>query len=505
MNRQLTSSTAYQITTTDTGIRLLKARTAHRLLDFFYNVFTVRGVTAVPQLEFEELLKAYIKDTDAELELEEDIDNIDSDISETTEDERIGLYLAAWLNRGYIKRDVTVSGNMIRLDLDVSRLLNTYITAILDSREGWFATKAGYRAIESSLSDIKTTLLAETKEQRVAEIEKEMRALQEEKEGLLSGRITFSPASNLEITTALENVKRQMVQFKYSFTELDAAFKGIIRKSMVLRAKAAGTKAEMFDAQHYLFTDLCGTPQYKDFDSFLLSVQSGTPDTIRDLSIDIMTGLQKRGIFYELSGNLRFKEEVLGKALDVSDNYRRYYRGMYRTLRGGHGEEFIGITEALKDCRQALLQLREKQDVLDKVTVSFERTEVEVNSALLRPLQFTDEEEKKPVLNLEIQQEIPLDMEELQAFRDSSIEIDRGRLESNIESIRAKHNGEEFSLGDVIREHPLKQDLAELVEYIIMAMEERGEKAFIPDEREQVTSDTKTGRYTYGLPKVVYR
>ena len=71
--------------------------------------------------------------------------------------------------------------------------------------------------------------------------------------------------------------------------------------------------------------------------------------------------------------------------------------------------------------------------------------------------------------------------------------------------IRAKHNGEEFSLGDVIREHPLKQDLAELVEYIIMAMEERGEKAFIPDEREQVTSDTKTGRYTYGLPKVVYR
>lgn len=510
MERQLLLSTAKQISSTDTGIRLLCSRTSPDLLTFFYNTFTAREVAYMPQEDFEKELNAFLKIyQDADMDFEEDLEEDGVDIAETTQDERLKNLITRWLNRGYIKRDVTPSGNMIRLDLDVSRLLRNYISAILDIREGHFTTKAGFRALESIYSDIRTRLLSQTKEQRIEEIERQIKELEREKKELEENRIKFAPASNLEIINALDNASRQMTQFKHSFSELDENFKQILKSSAKKRAEGSGTKAERFTEQRDMLFELFEQPQHQDFKSFLSTIRPDVPDTIGNLTIDIMRGLIDRGIIYDLSTNLSFRDDVFNMALEVSDNYRRYYREMAQTLKSGKAEEFVGVSNALKDCRQALLALKNNERYAgtpySKLPGTFEGLSFLRTYPLIRKLQISQEKASVPVIEFAMETDIPVSAEVIEALRESGIEVDRNRLKSNLETYRKGHGAEGFTLKELVSAYPLKQDLAEVFEYILIAIENGGESAIDREEREEIPSDTGKGRYIYRLPRVNYK
>ncbi len=496
--QELTIQRLEDILKNDSGISILRSRSASFVMTFLYNTFYLNSISSLPYDEFSIRLENFLSENqDEEMELEEDIlmENptegsflLDKNISE-----RIRAYTESWLSekKHYIRRyRDSEKREIIELDSAVSRIL-PFIARILNSDT--IATESSFNFILTQLKSLADNMNGDPKK-RIRELERQIDELKREKEEIERTNTvkTFDKRKTLEYLRDLENRGREILS---DFAQVEDNFREIMNKIASRQAEGDANRRKILGYSLTLHKELYASPQGQSFDGFWNYMMHYSDDRITELCGEIESLLKLQNIEYDDSFLLSLRKtfysagkRIVDKNSILTERMSRVMAQRTRSERRGF-EELVALLKQesalLKNNTRAQADIEMETDTSPELLFPLSRTiKLEKEESTAPVILFDDANDKNAVLSLH-----------------AEFYVDENELMSRIELFFRENGRESFSLGELVERFPVEKGLEEIVTYITIA-EKREKNAVNPDIEETILYTWKEREYSVRLPEV---
>ncbi len=496
--QELTISKLEDILRNDSGITILRSRSAPFVLTFLYNTFYLRSISTLSYDEFSLALENFLSlNSSEEMELEEDILSESSESAFLFEDknvsERIRAYTESWLGekKHYIRRYRNSEKiEIIELDSAVARLL-PFIARILNSDT--IATESSFNFILTQLKSLADNMNGDPK-RRIAELEREIAELEREKKEIERTNTvkTFDKRKTLEYLRDLENRGREILS---DFAQVEDNFRDIMNKIASRQAEGDATKRKILGYTLTLHKELYSSPQGQSFDGFWNYMMRYNEDRISELCEEIEHLLKMSDIEYDDSFLMSLRrtfysagKRIVEKNSVLTERMSRVMAQKTRAERRGLEEIVTQLREEsarLKNNEKAQSEIEMETDSSADIIFPLSRTiKVEKEANVIPAVLFDDGGDNKSVLSLK-----------------NEFYVDEKEMEGNIEAYAKESGKESFTLSELVSSYPIKKGLEEIVTYITIA-QKREKNALNAEREESIMYSWNDREYSVRLPEV---
>ena len=495
--QELTIKRLEDILRNDSGITILRSRSAPFVLTFFYNTFYLESISSLPYDEFALRLENFLSlNEDNEAELEEDILSESQDdtlFSDKNISDRVRTYIESWLGekKRYIRRyRNSEKTDVIELDSAVSRLM-PFVARILNSDT--IATESSFNYILSQLKSLADNMNGDPKK-RIEELEREIKEKQSEIDEIKRTNTvkTFDRRKTIEYLRDLENRGREILS---DFAQVEDNFRDIMNKIAEKQAEGDSTRRKILGYTLTLHKELYASPQGQSFDAFWAYMMRYSDDRITELCEEIESMLKKNDIEYDDSFLLSLRKTFYAAGKRIVDKNSILAERMSRVMAQKTRSERKGFEDLVSAIRQesAVLKNNEKAQVQIEMAVS---GNPDLLFPLSRSLKFEKEENVTPTILFEDGN----DKSAVLSLK-SEFYVDEKTLEDNIKRFFEESGKESFTLSELVSRFPVTGGLEEIVTYITIARK-RDMNAINTEIEEEILYSWNGKEYSVRLPEV---
>ena len=496
--QELTIERLEDILRLDSGITILRSRSAAFVLTFFYNTFYLESISSLSYDEFSIRLENFLSLNSAEeAELEQDILSEypagDVFFPDRNTQDRIRAYTESWLSdrKHYIRRyRNNEKVEMIELDSAVSRLL-PFIARILNSDT--IATESSFNYILTQLKSLADNMNGDP-EKRVEELNRQIRELERERDEIERTHVvkTFDRRKTLEYLKDLENRGREILS---DFAQVEDNFRLIMNRIAEKQAEVDSTKRKILGYTLSLHRELYSSPQGQSFEGFWSYMRNYSDDRITELCEEIEAMLEQQNIEYDDSFLLSLRQTFYSAGKRIVDKNSILTERMSRVMAQKTRSERRGFEKLVASLKQESAVLKNNEKAQAQIEM-----ETDTDAELLLPMSRTIQLEKEENVTPTILFDDNSDKEAVLSLRDEFY-VDEKELEENIASFFRETGKESFTLGELVLSHPVRKGLEEIVTYITSA-EKRDRSAVNPGREETILYSWNGREYAVRLPEV---
>ncbi len=498
MNR-ISINSLEEMTEKDSGVRLLRAKSAPLVIVFLYNTFHVDTISAMPSIEFSNKLEEFLKEnSEAEEILEEELEAESNETLFENEEleERVKRYISTWLgeDKRYIRRYRNAEKiEIIELDTGVSRLFS-YISKILSSDS--ISTETSFNYVLFQLNNLAENL-NDDPERRIKELELKKKAIDEEIKRIeRTGEVkTFTPRETIETLKDIENRGKELIS---DFSQVEDNFRSIIRETMDKQNEINISKNKVFAYALSLNYELTKTNQWQSFNAFWSYMRDNKDDRISSLAESIKGYLDanedKRE--YDTSFLMALRKILFESGKKIVDRNSALTQKMSRVMASTTKADRKGLDEIISRIMNESKRLREKPEKEANITIEIDEgpelmfpmsriLQQKKSNSNIKAIEFKDEETSLDAI-LSLKREFHIDEKE---------------LKDKISMMFHQNGNMPFTLKELSERYPIEKGLEEIITYILLA-----EKSGYRDENaiEEIIYSFNERKYKVRLPRIVF-
>lgn len=481
----------------DSGVRLLKSRSAKAVISFLYGAFRSTHTTVIPSDSLETSLASFLSENaQRESELEDD-SLLFEDASSSHEKAR--LFVSYWCSdsRSYLRRFEGENGEFfVELSSGVERLFN-YLEDI--SRTDFVGTESRFKNILSSLKDLEEHIKADPSE-RIAELEAQKAKIEDEIREIRESGVAPT-YSSVQVTERLDDISRRSRDLLSDFHQVEDNFRAIMKDIYRSQNDACSSRGKILGYTLDTSRRLRESPQGQSFQSFWRFISQDRDDKIGSLvkkilsenevdehSCDFLVNLKK--YLYQAGHKVVEQNRVLSERINkmlLSQNVGSKRR--IDTLTADVKELMLSYVKNVESGKEAARE--DFMEVDAKCDIFFPQARYPVYP-----------EQRYSPLSMS---EFSSDMLSSSAFRGlfKQFYIDEKVLKARLDSFRKEKNGESFSLCDLLNSNPIEKGLSEVIAWYDIAQKESGVE-IRQNEKETVRFSKGDKTVAVTLPRIIF-
>lgn len=498
MNRT-TISIIDEIISNDSGLRLLRAKSAPLVLTFLFNTFHTETISSLPKDLFISKLEDFLKEhQDAEEVLESELEGEDSFLFQSIDlKDRVKRYISSWLSeeKRYIRRYRNSDKvEIIELDSGVSRLFS-YISKILGS--GQISTETNFNYVLFQLSNLAENL-NEDPERRINELMLKRKEIDDEIERIKkTGEVkTYTERETVEMLKDIESRGKELIG---DFSQVEDNFRSIIISTMDKQNEINISQNKVFLYALSLNSELMKTNQWQSFNAFWSYMIKSKDDRISYLAERIQSYLEneKGESGYDTSFLMSLRRLLFESGKKIVDRNSTLTTRMSRIMATSTREDRKGFDNLVSVIKQRAKYLRDDTKAQDQITLL-----IDENADLSFPMARTikSNETESHIKEIEFGEE-ESNLDAILALK-SEFYIDENELKAKIAKMFYKTGNVPFTLKELTEEFPIEKGLEEIIAYILLS-EEKG--TVDEDVIDEIIYSWESKEYKVRLPRIIFR
>jgi hypothetical protein len=449
----LTDSDIQSFFDSSPSIKLMRAKSAPKILCFFYRLFKEKQVP-------------YVNEEDIVVELSEflgeyDIDEEDnrSDVLLPDFETKARQLINLWVEKGFL-RNYESPDNEILYELSAYSERVVQWLEQLENRE-FIGTESRFKDIFNKLQELVVNT-TEDVNRKITELKTQQKKIQKEIDGIMaSGKVNIY--DDYQIKSRVVDLTRSAKELLSDFKEVEDNFKLITRNIYLKHTDPEQTKGSILGYTFDSLDELKESDQGRSFYAFWeFLISQSRKDQWKELVQQVFRVLEERNIKYDDVFLRQMKAYLYRSGQKVNDANDRMSEKLSRVISERELAERIKVKEAIKRIKELALSFIEK-DEPPKVGIV-----IDENVPVVMPLEkklnlekavspVFDHQPKPASLHLDA-----VDMAELI----SPYAVDKQELRERIKLLLEEKK--QVSLKEVLDIFPLEKGLSELLAYFSM-------------------------------------
>ncbi len=479
------------------AIRLLRAKSAPKILSFFYLSFKENQETSIREEKLIDRLADFLREYDIE---DENGDKPSTEPKTSPElptpadfEIKAQQLINGWIDKGFL-RNYESPDNDILYELSAHSEKIIQWLEQLETRE-FVGTESRFKDIFSKLQELvaHTTEDAET---RIAELEKKKKDLQEEIDKIKdTGRVSIY--DDYQIKSRVVELTRSTKELLSDFKEVEDNFKDITRNIYLQHTDPTQTKGNILGYTFDSLEELKESDQGKSFYAFWeFLISQNRQDLWKDLILRVFEMLEERGIAFDDVFLRKMKHYLYRAGQKVNDANDRMSEKLSRVISEKELAERIKVKEAVNRIKELALKFIDRDE---PPPIGIEIEEM-IPPSLPMEKKLNLEKPEVPIFE-QYTGQTPQVMDPTKLLElYSPFVVDKNKLRENID--RLLEHKTQVSLKEVIDEFPLEKGLSELLTYFSLA-DTGKDHVFSREISELILFDSPQGKYIE-IPQVIF-
>ena len=484
----------------DPGFILLKSHTASLVISFFYQEFIIYNKISVLEADLEEHLKNFLTDHNEELG-DFDAENLDdpSNFFPDNKDrkQKFRLYVEKWCKKGFLLR---YRNNEKEVVLELTPSIIKLFNWLDDLKPKKFiGTESQFKTILDQLHDLYQHITEDTqsrlkalKHER-AEIEKEIKRLEN------GGKVeTYSPVQIFEtVDLCIRNGKDLINDFR----EVEDNFRNIGTEIYKKQSELNYSKGNILGFALDTDEKLRLSPQGQSFEAFWRFIAEDNDNEINTIANSIIEKVSSSSEISQIDSIdadflLNFKQYLFNAGSKIIDTKNGITDRLSRVLQQNQNGDFQKLNSLINDIKKFASEEYNSKDYANEKDFMFLETKPFVARSYtpVLPNMQKDFGKMEKISNSDFN---------IDDYNDllSQFFVDRKKLIQNIDEYRARHHSQ-FTLGELLLEHPITKGMAEIAVYYDLLNSEEG---LIVDEnsKEQIYYNSNGTTIKVSVPKLI--
>ncbi|MCR5606269.1 MAG: DUF3375 domain-containing protein [Treponema sp.] len=494
----------------DSGVRLLRSRSAQVTISFFYNIFREKHLQVVEADEFESMLVTFLNtDNPDEKELEEDATESLAAQNQNTQIEyfsdvveRAKLYINYWCSeeRAYLRRYHNAQGQtVIELNAGIERLFNWLEDC---EQTSFIGTESRFKNILQQLKDLKI--------HTNKDVDKRIAALQEQKDKIEREIETIKKTGEMELYTPvqiserLSDISKNSRELLSDFRQVEDNFRKIMQDIYKAQSEEDSSRGQILGYTLDTSRKLRESPQGQTFQSFWNFISQDRDNEINNLVNSIIeNSVNNNSELWHDDFMLELKKYLYQAGHKVVEQNRTLTERINKLLSKQDLNERRQINVLTSQIKKGMLEYKEKliagkkeveEDFMfldGKASLSFPQTRYAVFP-----------EHRNKAADIKVFDGNLLDSNVFSSLL-HQFYIDDKVLKKHLSDFRHKTDKKQFTLKDVIDEYPIQKGLSELIAWFELAM--HTDKVVITDDKRDTIQYSKNGTIkSVTVPRTIF-
>ena len=472
---------------TSPTVRLMRAKSAPKILCFFYRAFKENQEPCLTEEKITDDLADFLKEYD----IEEDENQ--NPFLLTDFDTKARQLIDNWTEKGFL-RNYENPDNEILYELTSHTERVIQWLEQLETRE-FVGTESRFKDIFNKLQELVANTTEDT-DTKIRELEKKKKTIEKEIDQIrTSGKV--STYDDYQIKSRVMELTRSAKELLSDFKEVEDNFKTITRNIYVKHTDPNQTKGAILGYTFDSLDELTHSDQGKSFYAFWeFLISQNRRDQWKELIQKIFQVLEERDIRFDDVFLHKMKHYLYRAGQKVNDANDRMSEKLSRVISEKELAERIKVKEAINRIKELALTFIDR-DEIPPVGI-----EIEENAPIIMPLEkkLVLEKSETPVFrqrpNPASQDLDPTKLLELY----SPYVVDKNELRERIEGLLEEKN--QVSLKEIIDAFPLEKGLSELLAYFSLADGDRNH-IFNTGTVELIKFDHKENKYIE-IPQIIF-
>lgn len=470
-------------------VKLLRSRHAPLIVAFLHQQFKERNEIAIPNGLLVQRLADYLD----QLDYHDEEENADLSFWSLDYQDKAKRYIERWTEENYLRNyvdDVTkeVVNILTKHTEKVFQVLE-----LLKERE-FVGTESKFRDIFNKLRELIDNS-TDDPQRKIGELENRKREIEDEIRAIKRDGFVKS-FENYQIKSRFEDINRLTNELIGDFREVEDNFKEITRSIYEKQTNTLLTKGTILRYTFDALDELKESDQGKSFYAFWsFLIDDASQEELRSLVAELYNILEDRGIEYNQKFLRKIKTLLHMAGRKVLDSNDLLADKLSRVIAEKDLLERRKARETIQGIRSLALQLVGREPAGDHYCV------VEGEPEIVMPMERKLGEEpveldfsrrpEKPEATLEL-----ADLAKL--FNPHA--VDKRELLRNVHEMLRQRL--QVTLAEVVREHPVKKGLGELIGYVSL-LDSSGKFIINDAESEFILFDVKAGKYLK-MPQIIF-
>ncbi len=442
-------------------VKLVRSDHAPVILAFFLDAFRTKNCLIISEADLVEQLAEFLEDVQF-LEARDEKDNTQLSYYES----KARTLLARWADQGFLRNALDAEGQVLyELTPESERALQWLDS--LEKRE-FVGTESRFKDIMSRLKELVENSDADP-DFRIQSLEAKKRQIEAEIARIKTNE-SVRAFDDYQIKSRYLEVNRMAQQLLSDFREVEENFRELTREVYQRHMELRGGKGQVLRYAFDALDSLKSSNQGKSFYAFwdFLLVTSGQQE-LHDLTEQVYHLLEERQIEHGDSflRHLRsFLHQAAQKVLDSND---RMAQRLSRIIIDKDPAESRQIKETLARIKDLAVRLSESSFSAENYL------ELELRPQIAMPMERRLSLEPEEPVFLEQPEAEPEDWQDPPEALDylfNAFYVDKDAVHARIEALLVANP--EWSLLDLIQQHPIQQGLPEVFAYLSVAAKKQG-------------------------------
>ncbi|MCP5053563.1 MAG: DUF3375 domain-containing protein [bacterium] len=471
------------------AVKLLRAKSAPKILSFFYHSFKESQVSFLTEEKIIDQLADFLKEYDIEADENDENGELVLPDFETKARQLIDV----WIEKGFLRNYESPDNEFLyELSSHSERVIQWMEQ--LETRE-FVGTESRFKDIFNKLQELvaNTTEDAGTK---IRELEAQKKKIDREIKGIKdSGKV--SVYDDYQIKSRVVELTRSAKELLSDFKEVEDNFKGITRNIYLKHTDPSQTKGAILGYTFDSLEELKESDQGKSFYAFWeFLISRNRQDQWKDLVRRVFEMLEERGIRFDDAFLRKIKRYLYRSGKKVNDANDRMSEKLSRVISEKELAERLRVKEAINRIKELALRFIER-DRPPPIGIGIEEI-VPVAMPLEKKLNL--EQSETPVFDHQPGEVAhQMDAGKLAELYSPYV-VDKKELRERIRLLLT--NRQQVSLKEVIDVFPLEKGLSELLAYFSLADRDYNH-VFNTHTVEMIQFDTGRRKYIQ-VPQVIF-
>lgn len=467
--------------------RLMRAKSAAKILSFFYRSFKENQVTFLTEEKIIDQLADFLKEYDIEEE------EASSQLLIPDFDTKSRQLIDHWTEKGFL-RNYESPDNEILYELTSHTEKVLQWLEQLETRE-FVGTESRFKDIFNKLQELVANT-TEDADMKIRELEERKKKIDKEINGIRSsGKV--SVYDDYQIKSRVLELTRSAKELLSDFKEVEDNFKTITRNIYLKHTDPAQTKGAILGYTFNSLDELEESDQGKSFYAFWeFLISQNRQDRWKELIHQIFDILKTRDIRFDDVFLRKMKSHLYRAGQKVNDANDRMSEKLSRVISEKELAERIKVKEAVNRIKELALKFIDRDE---RPPIGIE---IEENAAITMPMEkkLILEKSEPPTFDRRPSRAShlvdPAILDELY----SPYVVDKKELLKRVRELLMETD--QVSLKDVINKFPLEKGLSELLAYFSLADGDHNH-VFNADTRELIEFDPRDKKYIE-IPQIIF-
>lgn len=472
-------------------IKLLRAKQAHLMLSFFFEVFRKDTTFSISERTLINNLTDYLNFIEfSDVDLEYDITGLEE------YEEKAKKLIHRWTENNFLRNYQDENGNIIyELTSYTEKTLQWFSS--LEKRD-FVGTESRFKDIFNKLRDL-VEFSTEDPAKRLQELQARRSQIDEEIENILITK-KVEVYDDYQIKSRLSELTQSAKELLSDFREVEENFKTITRQIYQKHTDPTLTKGNILSFAFDALDDLKESEQGKSFYAFWeFLITRSKQDEWRALTFQLFDVLYERGIAFDDHFLRKMKTFLHRNGQKVYDANDRMAEKLSRIISEQEQYERIRVKKTIGLIKELALKVAEKG--LSPTGVEFiVEGKPEINLFMERKISLEKPELPEFVMQPQAKEVSLSELSDLSRIFNQEY-VDRKKLEKNIQYL-LEHQSQ-VSLIQVVSKFPVEQGLAEIICYLTIAKDKPEKCVICDDHYEDIEFDYQQRKYLR-TPQVIY-